>query len=58
MSKDSPDIPPEVRNYFVEQGRKGGKMGAEARLEKVPPKRRREIARDAAKARWAKRKQK
>jgi len=44
----------EVRDYFAEQGRIGGKKGAKARMEKVSPKRRAEIAREAAKARWAK----
>ena len=52
MSKKK--LPTEIQAFFAEQGRKGGKMGADARLEKVCPKRRQEIAREAAKARWSK----
>jgi hypothetical protein len=39
----------------VELGRKGGLKGGKARAEKLTPERRREIARKAAEARWAKR---
>lgn len=38
----------------VELGRLGGKKGGKARAEKLSPERRREIAREAAKARWDK----
>lgn len=38
----------------VDLGRKGGLRGGRARAEKLPPKRRVEIAREAAKARWKK----
>jgi hypothetical protein len=41
----------------VELGRLGGKKGGKARAEKLSPERRKEIARKAAKARWAKKKQ-
>lgn len=34
-------------------GRKGGQKGGKARAEKLTPKRRKEIARQAALARWA-----
>jgi len=54
MASSKSSLSPEARAFFVEQGRKGGKMGAEARLEKVSAKRRKEIASAAAKARWAK----
>jgi hypothetical protein len=37
-----------------ELGRLGGKKGGKARAEKLSPERRKEIAREAAKARWAK----
>lgn len=37
----------------VELGRRGGLKGGNARAEKLSPKRRREIARNAAQARWA-----
>jgi hypothetical protein len=44
-----------VKNpHAVALGRLGGKKSGEARLEKITPERRREIARMAAKARWAK----
>jgi hypothetical protein len=39
-------------------GRKGGHMGAEARMEKISPERRKEIAQKAIAARWAKKKRK
>ena len=38
----------------VERGRKGGKSGGPARAAKLTAKRRREIARKAARARWTK----
>ena len=53
-----------VRDYLSEQGRKGaaaltteqrsngGKAGGKSRARKLTPKRRREIARRAARARW------
>lgn len=45
----------DIREYFVEMGRIGGKKGVQARMEKISPERRREIARKAIAARWAKR---
>jgi uncharacterized OB-fold protein len=41
--------------HAVALGRLGGKKSAKARLEKLTPEQRKEIARIAAKARWAKR---
>ena len=41
----------------VALGRLGGKKGGRARAEKLTPERRREIARNAAKARWEKTRQ-
>jgi hypothetical protein len=38
----------------VELGRLGGRKGGKARAEKLSPERRREIAKKAAEARWAK----
>jgi hypothetical protein len=49
-------MPEDIREYFARMGKIGGKAGAQARLEKVSPERRREIARNAIAARWAKRK--
>ena len=43
----------EVKNpHAVALGRLGGKKGGRARLEKLTPERRQEIARKAAQARW------
>lgn len=49
-------LPEDIRNYFVKMGSIGGKAGAQARLDKVTPERRREIAQKAIAARWAKQK--
>lgn len=40
----------------VALGRRGGKKGAKARMEKLTPEQRSEIARNASLARWSKRK--
>ena len=42
--------------YRVEAGKKGGAKGGEARAKKLSQKKRTEIARKAAKARWSKKK--
>jgi hypothetical protein len=47
--KRDPKLPKEVVNYFSALGRKGSK----ARAESLSAVQRREIARKAAKARWA-----
>jgi hypothetical protein len=47
-------LPPEIREYFVKQGRKGGKLGGPARAAKMTPQERSESARKAVLARWAK----
>jgi len=49
-------IPPDVLEFFREQGAKGGKLSAEARMRKLTPEKRSEIARKAVAAREAKRK--
>ena len=47
--------PDEGKNpHAVALGRLGGQKGGKARAEKLPAKRRREIARKAAKSRWSK----
>jgi hypothetical protein len=48
-------LPADIRKYFVEMGRLGGQKGVTARMEKVSPERRKEIAQKAIAARWAKR---
>jgi hypothetical protein len=43
-----------MREMGRKGGKKGGKKGAKARMDTLTPERRTEIARNAAKARWAK----
>lgn len=47
-------LPAEALEYFKKQGAKGGKLGVKARMEKLTPEQRKEIAQKAAAARWAK----
>jgi hypothetical protein len=47
---------PEAIEFFREQGRKGGKLSAEARMDKLTPEQRSAIAKKAVQAREAKRK--
>ena len=58
-SKISRSEPPEKDKdpAAVSLGRRGGRKGGPARARKLSPERRREIARKAAEARWAKRRQ-
>jgi hypothetical protein len=51
-------LPADIRKYFAEMGRIGGQKGLAARMEKVSPERRKEIAQNAIAARWAKAKPK
>ncbi len=44
----------EAKEFFRKQGKKGGKLSAKARLEKLTPEERSEVARKAAAARWGK----
>jgi hypothetical protein len=44
--------------HAAAMARLGAKKAAKARMEKISPEQRREIARNAAKARWAKKKAK
>lgn len=45
-----------VSEYLAEIGRKGGKASGKARMEKLTPEQRSEVARHAANARWKDRK--
>jgi hypothetical protein len=45
-------LPPEALEFFRKQGAKGGRIGGKRRLTTLTPKRRSEIARQAAAARW------
>lgn len=49
-----PEEKPEKNPAAVELGRLGGLKGGKARAEKLSPKKRQEIAKKAAKARWNK----
>ena len=46
--------PEAVREYFVEMGRKGGKIGGKKRVANQTPQERRASARNAVQVRWAK----
>ena len=45
-------LPPEIKEYFVKQGRKGGKLGGPARAARMTAEQRSESARRAVMARW------
>jgi len=47
-------LPPDVRDYFVRQGRKGGKLGGRARAAAMTPEERSASASKAVRARWDK----
>lgn len=47
-------LPPEIRDYFVRMGRKGGAMGGRTRAEHMTPQERSDSARKAVIARWQK----
>jgi hypothetical protein len=47
-------LPADIRAFFVEMGAQGGRIGGKRRLETITPERRKEIARKAVAARWAK----
>jgi len=48
-----PGLSEDAREYFRKQGRRGGKIGAKARMEKLTPEQRSQYARNAGKKRWA-----
>ena len=58
LSMGKRTLPAEFREYLAKIGRKGGKKGGPARAAKMTPEERRESARKAVLARWAKRKAK
>ena len=49
-------LPPEIRDFFVKMGRKGGKLGGSVRAANMTAEQRSESARKAVQARWAKKK--
>ena len=49
-------LPPDVRDFFVKMGRKGGKLGGSVRAANMTAEQRSESARKAVQARWAKKK--
>lgn len=50
----SPETPASLSAYMASIGRKGGKIGGKRRLDTLSDRKRKKIASDAAKARWAK----
>ena len=50
----TPVNPSLISQVMAEMGRKGGRIGGKRRLETLCDRRRSQIARNAAKARWAK----
>jgi hypothetical protein len=48
-------LPDDIRAFFVEMGARGGRIGGKRRMDTISPERRREIAKTAIAARWAKR---
>jgi hypothetical protein len=51
-------LPPEVLQYFVKMGQRGGLIGGKIRAERLTPEQRSESARKAVQARWDRNKQK
>ena len=49
-------LPPDVRDFFVRMGKKGGLLGGKARAERLTPEQRSESARNAVLSRWKKEK--
>jgi hypothetical protein len=47
-------MPPDVRDYFVKMGRRGGKKGGAIRAANMTAEQRSESARNAVRARWKK----
>ena len=58
MSMKPKKLPDHIREYFVEMGAEGGRIGGRLRAAKLTPERRSEIARKANAARQAKRNEK
>ncbi len=57
MTDESDRETEEMRELARKLGRRGGLKGGKARRDKLTPEQRSEIARKAAKARWAKKRQ-
>jgi len=47
-------LPPEIREFFVRMGKKGGAKGGHARAERMTPEERSEASRKAVQTRWDK----
>ena len=45
-------LPPDIRDYFVKMGKKGGLIGGKARAQKMTEQERSDSARKAVMARW------
>lgn len=53
-AKNKLDLSKELRALMAELGSRGGKKSAAARMKKISPEQRSEIARNAVKVRWKK----
>jgi hypothetical protein len=51
-------LPPEIREYFVRMGKKGGALGGHVRASNMTQEQRSDSARNAVMARWRKAKEK
>jgi hypothetical protein len=49
-------LPPEIREFFVKMGKKGGASGGHTRAANMTAEQRSEASRKAVQARWAKKK--
>ncbi|HUQ91505.1 MAG TPA: hypothetical protein VM120_07475 [Bryobacteraceae bacterium] len=49
-----PEIPPEVKEFFRQQGARGGKTGGPARMASMTEEERSALGKKAVAARWAK----
>lgn len=58
MTKRKQKLPPEVLEYFVRMGHKGGALGGQTRAANMTAEQRSEGARKASQARWARAKAK
>jgi hypothetical protein len=54
MAKKRSKLPEDWMDFYRKEGRRGGLMGAKARLKALTPEQRKAIAKKAAEARWGK----
>jgi hypothetical protein len=54
---DRPPVPKAISRIMAKMGSRGGKIGGKRRLVTMTPEKRSQVASDAAKARWSKRRE-